>query len=416
MDRIIEKKKWTKKKLSLIGGGAMVLSLAVYTMLFADHSSTLNVKTDRLTIGSVNAGSFQEFIAIDGSVEPKKTIFLDIIEGGRVEKIYTDDGRKVSKGDTLLKLSNTTLQLDFMNRETQYFDLLNERQTAEISLKKDQIATLNSLAEIEYNLKEAERKYKRNKTLIEEKVIPQEEFEQSKNEFEFLQKRKQLAERSVKQDAKLIEDRIRQLDESITRMRANIEMARRTLNNLYIIAPVDGQLSTLKAEVGESKGAGENIGQIDDLNGFKVKASIDQHYISRVYPGLKGEFDFSGKTYQLTIAKVFPEVQNGEFQVDMLFEEGAPEGIRRGQTLQIRLHLSGGAQAVLLPRGGFYQSTGGSWVFVLDKTGSVAEKRSIRLGRQNPNYYEVLDGLKPGEKVILSSYEGYGDVERLTLQ
>ena len=416
MDRVIEKKKNTPKRIALIAGGALVLVLVIYNILFAEHTSKLNVDSERVTIGNVQEGMFQEFIAVDGSVDPINTFFLDITEGGRVDKIYTDDGRTVQKGDTILKLSNTTLQIDFMTRETQLYDLMNERQNSEITMKQDLIRKQNELAEIEYQLALAERKYNRNKMLIAEKVIPREEYEASKDEYEYLNKRKVLADRSVKQDAKLMEDRLRQLDMSITRMQANIDMARRTLNNLYVVAPISGQLSTLKAEVGESKSPGENIGQIDDLNGFKVKANIDEHYISRVYPGLTGTFDFNGKTYPVKIAKVFPEVQNNTFQVDMEFAEGAPEGIRRGQTLQIKLNLNDGGQAVLIPRGGFYQSTGGNWVFVVDKSGEFATKRSIKLGRQNPNHYEVLDGLQPGERVVVSSYDSYGNIDRLELK
>ena len=417
MDRIIEKKTWTKQKIVLIAGAVILAVFLLYTFVFADHKSSLNVQNDRLTIGRASTGNFQEFIAIDGNVEPLKTIYLDMVEGGRVEKIFTDDGRKINAGDTILKISNSTLQIDFLNRETQLFDLQNERQNSEITMKQDQIKALNALAEIEYNLKLTESKYRRNKTLYAEKVIPAAEFEQIEDEYNYLKRRKELAERSLKQDAELMQKRLRQLDQSIHRMETNINIARSTLSNLYITAPISGQLSTLKAEVGESKTAGENIGQIDDLNGFKVKANIDEHYISKVYPGLKAEFDFNGKTYPVAVTKVFPEVQNGQFQVDMEFPEGnAPEGIRRGQTLQIRLHLSGGDKAILIPRGGFYQSTGGAWAFVVDKSGKFAEKRTIRLGRQNPQFYEVLDGLKPGEKVVLSSYDGYGDIDKLNLE
>ncbi|RYZ39403.1 MAG: efflux RND transporter periplasmic adaptor subunit, partial [Sphingobacteriales bacterium] len=338
-----------------------------------------------------------------------------IVEGGRVDKLYADDGQTVQRGDTLIKLSNSTLTMDFMNRESQLFELINDRSNSEVTMRQDQIKTLNSLAEIEYQMQLAKRKYERNQELIKDKVIPREEFEQSRDEYNFLKKRKQLGERSLRQDSVLMRTRLRQLDESIRRMRANIDVARGTLNNLYVVAPISGQLATLKAEVGESKSAGANIGQIDDLNGFRVRANIDQHYISRISPGLKGEFDFGGQTHLLTITKVLPEVTNGQFAVDMEFEK-APEGMRRGQTLQIRLHLTGGAQAMLLPRGGFYQSTGGSWVFVVDKSGAFAEKRSIKLGRQNPQYYEVLSGLQPGEKVIVSSYDGYGDIQKLKLK
>lgn len=304
MDRVIEKKKATPKKIALIAAGALALVLVLYNLLFAEHSSKLNVDSERITTGQVSEGMFQEFIAIDGSVDPLKSFYLDITEGGRVEKIYTDDGRTVQKGDTILKLSNTTLQIDFMTRETQLYDLMNERQNSEITMKQDLIRKENELAEIEYNLALAKRKYERNKMLIEEKVISREEYEAARDEYEYLNKRKTLAERSVKQDAKLMEDRLKQLDESIRRMEANIGMARNTLNNLYVTAPFTGQLSTLKAEVGESKAPGENIGQIDDLNGYKVKANIDEHYISRVYPGLHGSFDFNGKTYKITVAKI----------------------------------------------------------------------------------------------------------------
>ncbi|MFC5271879.1 efflux RND transporter periplasmic adaptor subunit [Adhaeribacter terreus] len=417
MDRIIEKKTWTPKKITLISGSVILAVFLFYTLVFADHKASLNVNNERITIGKTITGNFQEFIAIDGNVEPLKTIYLDMVEGGRVEKLYTDDGRKINAGDTILKISNSTLQIDFLNRETQLFDLMNERQNSEITMKQDQIKALNALAEIEYNLKQTENKYKRSKNLYAEKVIPLAEYEQTEDEFMYLKRRKELAERSLKQDAELMTKRLRQLDQSINRMQANINIARSTLSNLYITAPISGQLSTLKAEVGESKTAGENIGQIDDLNGFKVKANIDEHYISKVYPGLQAAFDFNGQTHSVSVAKVFPEVQNGQFQVDLEFPEGkTPEGIRRGQTLQIRLHLSGGDKAVLIPRGGFYQSTGGAWAFVVDQSGKFAEKRTIKLGRQNPQYYEVLAGLKPGEKVIVSSYDGYGDIEKLNLE
>ncbi|MFD3001710.1 efflux RND transporter periplasmic adaptor subunit [Pontibacter toksunensis] len=416
MDRVIEKKTYTPKKIAIIVGAVALLVLVIYNLLFAEHTSKLNVDSERVTLGSVKDGVFQEFIAIDGSVEPLKTFYLDIPEGGRVEKIYKDDGQTVQVGDTILKLSNTTLQIDFMTRESQLYDLMNERQNSEIIMKQDLIRKENELAEIEYNLALAQRKYERNQMLIKEKVIPQEEFQSSQDEYNYLNKRKNLAERSVKQDAKLMDDRLRQLDHSISRMTANIGMARNTLDNLYVIAPIAGQLSTLKAEVGESKGAGENIGQIDNLSGYKVSANIDQHYISRVYEGLKGTFDFNGKTHEVKIAKVFPEVQNNTFKVDMEFAGEAPEGIRRGQTLQLKLNLNDGGSAVLVPRGGFYQSTGGNWIFVVDKSGEFATKRNIKLGRQNPNHYEVLDGLQPGDQVVLSSYDSYGDIDRLELK
>ncbi|RDV15993.1 efflux RND transporter periplasmic adaptor subunit [Pontibacter diazotrophicus] len=416
MDRVIEKKTNTPKRIAIVVGAVALLVLLIYNLLFAEHTSKLNVDSERVTLGSVQDGVFQEFIAIDGSVEPLKTFYLDIAEGGRVEQVYVEDGQTVQEGDTILKLSNTTLQIDFMTRESQLYDLMNERQNSEITMKQDLIRKENDLAEIDYSLTLAQRKYERNKMLIAENVIPQEEFQASEDEYNYLNKRKTLADRSVKQDAKLMDDRLRQLDLSISRMSANIDMARKTLNNLYVLAPITGQLSSLKAEVGESKGAGENIGQVDNMSGYKVSANIDQHYISRVYEGLTGTFDFNGKTHEVKIAKVFPDVQNNTFKVDMHFASDAPEGIRRGQTLQMKLNLNDGGNAVLVPRGGFYQSTGGNWIFVVDESGDFATKRNIKLGRQNPNHYEVLDGLQPGDKVVLSSYDSYGEIDRLELK
>jgi HlyD family secretion protein len=415
MDRVIVKKKWTTQRILTLAGSAILVVFVVYQLL-GDTKSKLNVETEKISISSVQKGAFQEFIAIDGAVQPIKTYYLDIIESGTVVKKFVEDGRPVEKGDTILKLTNTTLQLDFMNRESQLLDLMNQRQTTEVNMRQDEIRNLNSIADIDYQLKLAERVYERNKQLIGTNMVSQEDFKQSKDNYEYQKKRYELAQRGLSQDIKLREQRIKQLDESVNRMRKNITLSQSTLDNLYIVSPTDGQLSQLRAEIGEAKQVGENIGQIDDLTGFKVRAGIDEHYISKVYPGLNGEFEFNNKTYQLAIKKIYAEVQQGEFQVDMEFLGEAPKGIRRGQTLQIRLQLSDASQAVLIPRGGFYQTTGGNWIFVVNESGSVAERRNIKLGRQNPKFYEVLEGLKPGEKVIVSSYEGYENIEKLVLR
>lgn len=415
MDRVIVKKKWTPQRIATIGGAAVLVIFVIYQLL-GDTKSKLNVETEKISISAVQKGAFQEFIAIDGAVQPIKTYYLDIIESGTVIKKFVEDGRPVKQGDTILKLANTTLQLDFMNRESQLLDLMNQRQTTEVNMRQDEIRNLNSIADIEYQMKLAERIYERNKQLIGTNMVSQEDFKQSKDNYEYQRKRYELAQRGLSQDIKLREQRIRQLDESVNRMHKNIRLSQSTLDNLYIVSPTDGQLSQLRAEIGEAKQVGENIGQIDDLTGFKVRAGIDEHYISKVYPGLFGEFEFNNKTYQLVIKKIYAEVQQGEFQVDMEFSGEAPKGIRRGQTLQIRLQLSDASQAVLIPRGGFYQTTGGNWIFVVSANGASAERRNIKLGRQNPKYYEVLEGLKPGEKVIVSSYEGYENIEKLVLR
>ncbi len=415
MDRVIEKKKWTPRRILTIVGSALLIIFVIYQLL-GDNKSKLNVDYEKISIATVKQGAFQEFIAIDGSVQPIKTYYLDIIESGTVEKKFIEDGRRVEEGDTILKLSNTTLQLDYMNRETQMLDLMNERQTTEINMRQNELQSQNQLAEIEYQLKQAERIYQRNHELVKTNMVSQEEFKESKDNYDYQKKRHEIGLRSLRQDTQLREQRIRQLDASIQRMERNLKLSRNTLDNLYIVSPTDGLLSTLRAEIGEAKQVGENIGQIDVLDGFKVRASIDEHYISKVYAGLNGEFEFNSKKYQLVIKKIYPEVQQGEFQVDMEFVDQTPKGIRRGQTLQIRLQLSDAKQALLIPRGGFYQTTGGNWIFVVNGSENLAERRNIRLGRQNPRFYEVLEGLKVGERVVVSSYEGYEDIDNLVIR
>ncbi|WP_299457740.1 efflux RND transporter periplasmic adaptor subunit [uncultured Microscilla sp.] len=416
MDKVIQKKQWTPKKVFSFGGaGGLLLLLLIYSF-FGNSSSKLNVSQGKITVASVQKANFQEFIVVDGIAQPIKTVFLDIIEGGRVEKIFVEDGYQVKKGDSILKFTNTALQIDFMNRESQLLDMINERQTTQINMRQNELQTLNELADIEYRLKQAKRNHRRDSQLMKGKAIAKQVYFTSKDNYDYQQRKFELAKRSIKQNTMLRTERLNQLDASIQRMQRNIGLSQRTLDNLYVIAPISGQLSTLKAEVGESKSPGENIGQIDDLDGYKINVGIDEHYISKVYTGLKGTFELEGKSYELVVKKVYPEVQSGEFKVDMEFLKTIPAKIRRGQTLQIKLQLSSSHQAVLIPRGGFYQVTGGGWIFVVNPNGDKAVKRNIKLGRQNPHYYEVTQGLKPGEKVVVSSYEGYENIDQLVLQ
>lgn len=413
MDRVIKKKKWTTQRVATITIIVFLCSIIIYKLLAVNTGAKLNVEGDKITTATVIKGAFEEFIAIDGVVQPIKTYYLDIIESGTVEKKFIEDGQQVAKGDTILKLSNTTLQLDYMNRETQMMDLMNERQTTEINMRQTEIITLNQLAEIEYRLKQATRLYKRNEQLVKNNMVSKEEYQESKDNYIYQKKRYELGQRSLNQDTQMRVQRIHQLDASIQRMESNLQLSKNTLNNLYITSPAQGLLSALHAEIGEAKQVGDNIGQVDDINGFKIRADIDEHYISKVYVGLQGQFELNGKKYQLVIKKVYPKVQQGEFQVDMEFSSQVPKGIRRGQTLQVQLQLSDPTKAVLIPRGGFFQTTGGNWIFVWDKQEKVAKRRNIRLGRQNPKYYEVLEGLQPQEKVITSSYEGYERIDYL---
>lgn len=415
MDKVIKKKKWTPKRIFTLGAGVLLILFLGFTFI-GSPSSKLNVDVEKITIASVKNANFQEFIVVDGTLQPIKTVFLDIVEGGRVEKIFVEDGNKVKKGDSILKFTNTALQIDFMNRESQLLDMVNERQTTQINMRQNELNTLNQLADIEFQLKQAKRNYKRDSQLMAGKAVSQDVYYQSKDNFDYQKKKFELARKSVRQNTILRTERLNQLDASIQRMQRNINLSQRTLDNLYVIAPISGQLSTLKAEVGESKSPGENIGQIDNLDGFKLNVSIDEHYISKIYAGLKGTFEFEGKNYELVVKKIYPEVQSGEFKVDMEFVDAMPKNIRRGQTFQIKLQLSTANKAVLIPRGGFYQVTGGGWIFVVNSNGTRAVKRAIKLGRLNPKHYEVISGLKPGEKVIVSSYEGYEKIDELVLR
>jgi len=416
MDRVIKKKNWTLKKVAIYGlSGAFVL-FVIYSFVFADRSSKLNVAVDKINIAEVQNGEFREFIPVDGNVLPIKTIRLDAIEGGIIEKKFYEGGILVDKGDTILKLSNNNLLQNFIREETQAFILVNGLENTRLQMQQSLFNLQRTLITLDYQIAQAKDLFERSEQLHKEKVISEQEFLRAKLDYERLQKTKEVEIKSQKMDSLNAVNQIKQSEALLRRTNDNLRMIRLNLENLFIRAPISGRLSTVEGEVGESIAPGQNIGQIDDLNGFKVRASIDEHYISRIYEGLKGSFDFAGGTYELTISKIYPEVNNGLFAVDMYFESEVPDGIRRGQTLQIRLQLSENIQAIQIPRGSFYQTTGGNWIFVVDASGDFAIRRNIRLGRQNPRFYEVIEGLQPGEKVVVSSYEGYQDKDRLVFK
>lgn len=416
MDRKIQKKKWTLKRIAAWGGAGLFVAFVLYSFIFAEGGSRLNVEKEKVNIATVVEGEFREFIPVDGSVLPIKTIRLDAIEGGVVEKKYYEGGILVDEGDTILKLSNNDLLQNFVREETQAFILMNNLENTKLSLKQNQFDLKRTLVELDYQIDEAHDAYKRGKELYDEKIISEQEYLTLKRSYERLRDSKEIQIESAKFDSLNAKLQIAQAEATLTRTRNNLEMIKKNLDNLYIRAPISGRLSTVNAEVGESISSGQNIGQIDDLNGFKVRASIDEHYIARIYEGLRGTFPFAGNDYTLEITKVYPEVANGLFAVDMALTDTIPQGIRRGQTLQIRLQLSENITAVQIPRGSFYQTTGGNWIFVLDEGESEAVRRDIRLGRQNPRFYEVIEGLQPGEKVVVSSYEGYEDKDKLILK
>lgn len=416
MDRVITKKKWTQKKIFTIAGIAGIILLASASWYFTSGNSRLNVNAERVTISEVKKASFQEFIPVNGSVQPVATIYLDALEGGRVEERFVEDGAVVKKGQPILRLSNTDLELNLANQETAVFEVLTQMQSTKNNAVQNTIQQLNQKAEVENALTEAERVYNLNKYLYEQKVIGSQEFKASENNYNYQVSRKKLNNQTLHQDEISNKQQISQMAASYARMQNALSLMRRKVGDLVVRAPIDGQLTSLDAEIGQSKNKGERLGQIDILTGYKVRVDIDEHYISRVVIGQMGETTVGGKVYPLKIKKVYTQVNNGRFQVDMEFVEAVPSGIRRGQSLQIRLALSDETEAVLVAKGGFFQQTGGNWIYKMSEDGKTAYKVDVQLGRQNPDYYEVLSGLQPGDKVVTSSYENYGDMQELVFK
>ena len=417
MDRKIKKKKFTAKRMAWILPAVGFLAVCAYNFVFGDYSAKLNVKIERLTISTVRQGLFKEYIPVSGTVIPIRTIYLDAVEGGRVEKCYFEAGSYVEKGQNILTLANTDMLLDIMNREAEFFQLNNDLRNAQILMEQNELDLHAKLLEIDYNIRRLRQKHQREKKLLKKRIIPAVQYEETKTEYDYLCQKKKLAQRTLAHDNRFRKRQIRQIKASLKRMEANLGLARQKLADLTLKSPATGHLTALNAEIGELKKQGERLGQIDILDGFKIRVPVDEHYLARINTGQAGEFTFDEMTYQLIISKIYPEVKDGRFELDMTFAAARPEGITRGQTLHIRLELGNLSRAILLPRGGFYQNTGGQWVYLLEEGGKYAIKRKINLGKQNPEVFEVLSGLQPGEKVITSSYDNYGDhIDKLVLK
>jgi len=415
MDRKIEKKRWTPGRIAiLIGAVAVVVLIAV--VLTRSRTSSMRTSADRLTVSTVTRGPFQELIPLNGTVMPIDNVFLDAVEGGRVEEIYLEAGSLVEVGDPILKLSNTNLLLDIMWREAELFQQSNNLRNTWILMEQTRLQLGKELADIENQLRQQRRTHERYTELSEHGLVPSHLAELVRDEYEYLVKRRDLTVESQRKDTEFRETQMAALQESLDRMGANLDVIEKKHENLTIRAPVAGQLTALTAEVGQLKALGERLGQIDILGGFKINATIDEYYINRVELGGRGVFEIDGDPYDVAVQKIYPEVTDGRFEVDLSFLGESPSGIRRGQTLRVRLQLGEMSEAVLLPRGGFFQATGGSWVYVIDGTGELAHKRRIHLGRQNPDVFEVLEGLEVGERVITSSYEGFGTTNQLVLE
>jgi len=416
MDRIIEKKKWTTRKLLTIAFiGAFVL-LLLYLFFLRDNRSKLYIDKEQISIASVMADKFQEFIPVDGVVYPKTTIFIDAIQGGIVEAVYVEDGAILKKGDPILKLMNANMELSFMEQETRMYDAINNLQNTKIRLEQNKFNRQREIADLRYNIDEARKDYDRKQQLYEEEVISIKDFEDADRQFKSLQRQYYLALELQRLDSVYALSQLKQISASISRIQNNLGLLKRNMDALNIKAPADGKLSSFLAEIGETKHAGEHLGQIDMADGFKLRANIDERYISRVHSGQEAEFDFNKVTYYLSINKIYTDVTNGTFQVDLLFEGEAPRSIKRGQTLQLRLIFSSPKDAIIVKRGGFFQETGGNWIYVVDPTASYAVKRDISIGRYNTRYYEITSGLEPGEQVIISSYNTFGSKDKLVFK
>jgi HlyD family secretion protein len=415
VDRVVKKKRWNRKRILTITGITALVLLIVLSYLYTSGKSKLNVDLERITISEVKKGPFQETIPVNGVVLPLTTIYLDAVEGGRVEEKFVDDGTTMKKGEPILRLSNTDIQLALVTQQTNVYNLLTQMQISKNAAEQNTVSKLNQMTDVESQLKEAERIYRLDKGLYEQKVIGLQEFKKAENDYNYYLQKKSLTEQLLKQDSLSNSQQVSQAKQSYEGSQNALNVMRQKVGDLIVRAPVDGQLTSLDAEIGQSKNKGERLGQIDVLSGFKVRADIDEHYISRIIIGLYGIFTFANKDYKLVIKKVYTQVTNGRFQVDMEFVGDVPQGIRRGQTLQIRLAFSDEVEAVQVAKGGFYQQTGGNWIFKVSDDGKKAYKVDIQLGRQNPDYYEVLSGLKPGDKVVTSSYENYGDMQELVL-
>ena len=416
VDRIIEKKKWSTKRLLTIGGIVALVSLIGASYYFTSGKSKLSVDLDRLTISEVKKGPFQENIPVNGVVMPITTIYLDATEGGRVEERYVEDGAIMKKGQPVLRLSNTDLLMTMMTQQNTVYNTLTQMQISHSSALQNTVSKQTQMADVESLFKEAERVYTLDKKLYAEKVIGLQEYKQAENNYNYYLSKKALTQQILQQDSVSRASQEAQDKRSYQGSQEALEIMKQRVGELIVKAPVDGQLTSLDAEIGQSKTKGQRLGQVDVLSGFKVRVDIDEHYISRIYNGLTGTFSFAESSYKLKIVKVFTQVTGAKFQVDMEFVGSVPKGIRRGQTLQILLSLSDERQALLVPRGGFFQQTGGNWIFKVSDDGKTAYRTDITLGNQNIDYYEVMQGLKAGDKVVTSSYETYGNMQVLVLK
>ena len=419
MDKVIEKKKgfaalFTRKAIKWWVAG--VFAVAVLVLLLTGKSSALRVDGTSLLTAEARAGEFNDYIRISGNVQPMTTVQLSPTEGGNVQRIVSEEGSRVAAGDVIVILSNESLDMQILNSEAELAEKENILRNTMISMEQQKLSVRQDKLSLQVDVRRAKRAYEQNKALYEEKLIAKEEFLKAEEDYNLAKDKLALVVDREIQDSLYRSVQITQMKESLENMRMNMAMIRRRKDNLTVKAPISGELGLLDVELGQSVAAGSKIGQINNLDSYKIEAQIDEHYIDRVTPGLSATFERQNEKYSAVIRKVYPEVRDGKFKADFRFEGTQPDNIRSGQTYYLNLQLGQPSEAILIPRGSFYQTTGGKWIYVLSADGTRAVKRSIRIGRQNPQYYEVLEGLAPGEKVVVSSYDSFGDKDELIIK
>jgi HlyD family secretion protein len=406
-------KKW--KYISLIIVGIIIVGAVIWSVMSLSGDRSFRAPADTLTIAKVTTAIFEDYIPIRGRTIPRTTVFLDAIEGGRVDNVYVEDGDILKKGDPIISLSNSSLQLSVTNAEALVAEQLNNMRTTELSLEQNRLNNARTIIDIEYRIEELERDLKGDRKLGQEGIISKRELEEKEDELVYQQKRLKLALETQKTDESMQKQQLEAQRITTERLDQNLSTARKNLDELNIRAPISGKLSGFDAEVGQNIAPGGRIGQIAVPKQFKLQADIDEFYINRVDIGQSVSYKHNGREYQAEVRKIYPQVNNGQFQVDIQFVDREPPGLRRGQTLQAKLTLGDESEAVLIPNGSFYQDTGGHWIFVLTPDGSEAVKRDVVLGRRNSSYIEVVEGLQPGEQVVTSSYSGFEEIDRLKI-
>jgi HlyD family secretion protein len=413
MDRVVVRKKIDTR--ILIGGSAgAALLLILLFWLFAPSAGSQSVNRDRLGISTVENGTFEDFLPLRARVTPLVTVYLDAVEGGRVEQMSVEDGASVTKGQLLAVLSNADLQLSTLARQTEVEQQLNNMRSQELALQQTRSANMRDLNQAQTDLAKAQRQYDLYKPLAAKGFVSSKQFNDTTDDLKYQRERLAIMKRSIAQDEALQASQLAQLRSSASSLNSSLGIARSSLSQLNIRAPATGQLSGFTIQLGQSLQRGERLGQIDSAGGNKLVADVDEFYLGRVQRGQSGTVDAEGKTFRMKVAKVLPQVRNGQFQVEMIFDGPEPKAIQRGQTMQLKLTLGDSSRAVLIPNGAFFNDTGGQWIFVVNRGGNGATRRDIQIGRKNADYIEVLGGLKPGEKVLTSSYSGLVDKDRLT--